>query len=50
MIDVFRESLTGENAVTKMILNGLVRAARNREKVGADGNPVRYQWGTYDSM
>jgi hypothetical protein len=40
---VLREPLTGENAVTEMILNGLARAARNRERLGADGNLVRYQ-------
>lgn len=38
------------NAVTKVILNGLVREARNLRKVGAYGNPVRYQWGAYDGM
>jgi hypothetical protein len=40
----------GGNAVTKVILNGLVREARNPWKVGAYGNPVRYQWGAYDGM
>jgi len=45
---VLRESLAGENAAAEMILNGLARAARNRKKVGADGNPVRYQWGAHD--
>jgi len=47
---VLREPLAGVNAVTEMILNGLARAARNRKRLGADGNPVRYQWGAYDSM
>ncbi|MDF2543171.1 MAG: hypothetical protein K0S47_2889 [Herbinix sp.] len=40
----------GGNAVTKVILNGLVREARNHSRVGAYGNPVRYQWGAYDGM
>ena len=40
----------GGNAVTKVILNGLVREARNLLRVGAYGNPVRYQWGAYDGM
>ena len=40
----------GGNAVTKVILNGLVREARNLWRVGAYGNPVRYQWGAYDGM
>lgn len=47
---VFREPPDGENAVAEIILNGLARAARNQLKVGADGNPVRYQWGAYDGM
>jgi len=38
------------NAVTKVILNGLAREARNLRRVGAYGNPVRYQWGAYDGM
>ncbi|MPL65609.1 Tryptophan synthase beta chain [bioreactor metagenome] len=33
-----------------MILNGLVREARNREIVGAYGDLARYQWGVYDSI
>jgi hypothetical protein len=33
-----------------MILNGLAREARNREKVGAYGGPARYQLGVYDSI
>lgn len=48
---LYKESRSfGENAVTKMILNGLVREARNCKKVGAYGNPVRYQWDVYDSI
>jgi len=31
-LQVLRESLVGENAVTKIILNGLVRVVRNWEK------------------
>ncbi len=47
---VLREPPAGENAVTVMVPNGLARAARNRKRLGADGNPVRYQWGAYDGM
>ncbi len=42
-MDVLREPQVGGNAVTGMILNGLARAARNRRKLGAAGNLVRYQ-------
>ena len=45
-----REPPPGENAAAAIIMNGLARAARNRKKLGADGNPVRYQRGAYDSM
>lgn len=38
------------SAVTKVIPNGLVREVRNRKRVVAYGNPVRYQWGAYDGM
>lgn len=46
-----RESLVGGNATTRIILNGLVREAPNPSwRVGAYGNPVRYQLGVYDSI
>jgi hypothetical protein len=38
------------NAAVKIILNGLVREARNHEKVGAYGDPARYQGGVYVSI
>ncbi len=47
---VLREPPSGENAAAVVILNGLARAARNLRRLGADGNPVRYQLGAYDSM
>ena len=50
MIRCIQRAATGGNAVTKVILNGLVREARNVKRVGAYGNPVRYQWGAYDGM
>ena len=50
MILVQREPLVGENADTKVIPNGLVREARNTRRVGAYGDPVRYQWGVYVSI
>nr|WP_295679290.1 hypothetical protein [uncultured Lachnoclostridium sp.] len=31
-------------------MNGLVRVARNRKRVDANGDPVRYQRGVYDSI
>ena len=43
-----RESLYGGNATAQILLNGLVRAARNQLGVGADGNPDRYQQGAHD--
>lgn len=45
-----RESLVGENAIAKMIPNGLARETRNRERVGVYGEPARYQGAVYDSM
>jgi hypothetical protein len=50
MIGCTQRTAGGENAVAEIILNGLASAARNRKRIGADGNPVRYQWGTYDGM
>ena len=50
MIFCTQRSADGGNAVTKVILNGLVREARNHLRVGAYGNPFRYQWGAYDGM
>ncbi len=43
MIVCIREPLDAENAVTRIVLNGLVREAPNLCIVGAYGNPVRYQ-------
>ena len=47
---VLRESLAGENAIAKVIPNGLAREARNRKKVGVYGGPARYQLGAYVCM
>ena len=47
---VLRESLAGENAIAKMIPNGLARETRNRKRVGVYGEPARYQWDVYDSI
>ena len=38
---VLRESLAGENAIAKVIPNGLAREARNRKRVGVYGGPAR---------
>ncbi len=40
----------GGNAVTKFIVNGLVREAQNLRRVGAYGDPSRYHKGAYDRM
>lgn len=45
-----QRAATGGNAVAEVILNGLVREARNHLRVGAYGSPVRYQRGAYDGM
>jgi hypothetical protein len=43
MIECIQRAAIGGNAVTQMIPNGLEREARNPRRVGAYGNPVRYQ-------
>lgn len=40
----------GGNAITGLILNGLAREARNHKRVGAYGEPARYQGDAYDGM
>ncbi len=47
---VSQRAAAGGKAVYRKILNGLVRAAQNREGVDADGNSVRYQQSAYDGM
>lgn len=50
MLFVLRESQAGGNVITKVIVNGLEREARNLRKVGAYGDSTRYQQSAYDSM
>lgn len=50
MIHYTQRAAVGENAVVKVIPNGLVREARNQERVGAYGEPARYQGGVYEHI
>ncbi len=50
MIVCTQKAAVDVNAVTTIILNGLVREARNRFESSAYGDPARYQWGVYVSI
>jgi len=54
LIGCIQRAAGGGNAVTRIILNGLAREAWNQfrvdRRVGAYGNPIRYQRGAYDGM